>query len=304
MTLTLASEVLEVDVDVDLGGGIRQVTVLPSGRRLLAETPWHTQCDATGPLPAGSDLSAWLERYRGGWQVLLPNVGPRGVVDGVAHGWHGEGSLNPFVVLEQSERRATLVRDLVAAPLRVTREIAVEDNRVSVTDEVHNDGAEEHRFLWQHHPAFGGDLLDGPVRLRHAASADAVDDVGAPASSLSLVPDLPRDAWAALEQTSGPGSERLAIVLAWEQAVFPLLWVWRETGADPGPPWFGRLRAVGLEPAQHWPATGLEGIDGRTHGDPTVLEAGRSRRTTVRLTCGVGDTALETLLTEPRPGGR
>ena len=313
MIQKLSSTLLAVCVDAELGGSVVRIQDRSSGRRILAETPWNQQCSRTAPLPAGSGMSAWLERYPGGWQELLPNAGPALPVDGVEQTWHGEASLSPFEITNLSSHAVSMRRDLVAAPLQINRTIAVQDDQVSVTDRIRQTGSAPYRFLWQHHAAFGADLLGGPCRLRfcglsllqqqadgsHAERAWTVSDaydLCEPRSTLDCVRQLPSRAWAGLQQVDGYSRDPLCAVLAWDGSLFPLLWLWQETGGSKAAPWFGRFRAMGLEPAQSWPVTGLAGLHRAAHGGGTLLEPGQQIETTVALK--VGASTPEALLAE------
>ena len=55
---------------------------------------------------AVDSLTAWLEAYAGGWQVLFPNGGFANTYKGVELGYHGEASMKAWdcEILSASKR--------------------------------------------------------------------------------------------------------------------------------------------------------------------------------------------------------
>ena len=283
--LTLRSDRLAVDLEPGRGGTIRQITLLAGSQRLLYEAGWEPQVAASASSLSGEE---WTAQYVGGWQTLVPNGGDECVVDGVRHGWHGESSVAAWTVLDADSVSCRMECVLTTAPLRVERVIRVLGDRVLLCHTVTNIGAADCTFMWAEHAAFGGDLLRAGAAIdsnatsisidpRHKTVGAAVDlgsrgtwpllssadggvvDLREPGEGVSLLAYLggfPEAAWASLTRQDG-----LGIVLVWGSAHHPHMWLWIETGGASGPPWSGRARVVGLEPASSLPAHGLAAID-------------------------------------------
>ncbi|HTL40492.1 MAG TPA: hypothetical protein VL294_03370 [Pseudolysinimonas sp.] len=307
--ITLRSPHLTVELDPDRGGELRHIG-LPGEANVLAWHDWNAPLSADDGPSYGSSQRDWESRYRGGWQVLFPNAGAESIVDGVPVAFHGEASLARTTVLEQTASACTL-RATARLPLELVRTVHLSPDHpaVLIEETVTNVGARPVPFLWGHHPTFPavpGSLIDlpgSPAVAVEPATPGALGGAGGTwplldradggTEDLSTIPDevqvrltylsgLP-EGWAALRPPTGPG-----VALAWDQQTFPFLWMWLLNG-DPGFPWYGRARMLGLEPQRAWPFDGLAGA--RDRGQELVLEAGSS--TTSWITLSVfGDTAV------------
>ncbi|HAN70863.1 MAG TPA: hypothetical protein DCQ36_04640 [Actinobacteria bacterium] len=169
-------------------------------------------------------------------------------------------------------------------PLRVDRQVTVAGTNVSVTDKVTNTSAEAVRFMWGHHPGFGGDLLDGGASIEIAGRRVRTDsDFDPPRNALApgvtaewptvagrrggavdlRSPVYGQSAFACVDElTEGRASirradGRLAAELRWDADTFPCVWLWEELGGTTSSPWFGRGEVVGIEPCSTWPGHGL-----------------------------------------------
>jgi galactose mutarotase-like enzyme len=298
--VVLASEDLEVAVTPETGCSIRQVRHRATGWTVLWQTPWTTQ-PALNAGPVGDSVTSWLRSYPGGWQLLLPNAGDPCTVEGVTHAFHGEASTSRWE-WESGDGWLRARLDCYALPLRIDRHITVTGTIVTVTDEVTNTGTDHVRFMWGHHPGFGGDLLEGGVtieiagrRVRTDADYDPPGNALAPGeistwpkapgrengtidlripvqgrSAFACVDDL-AEGWARITRTDG----LLSAELRWDADTFPSVWLWEELGGSTGAPWFGRGRVVGIEPCSTWPGHGL--ARALAEGSPLVeLDAGAS----------------------------
>jgi len=157
--LSLESEQLRAVVLPGRGGDVLSLEHRPSGSSLLWNAPWATPA---GPsVPAGADFHDW---YRGGWQDLFPNGGPPCVVDGVAHEQHGEAWRRTWSARE-IDGGVELEATLASLPLRARRRIELDGPTLRVRERIEHVGAEPLRWMWGHHPAWGGDLLDAGVHV-------------------------------------------------------------------------------------------------------------------------------------------
>src|SRR6516164_5877805 len=128
--LSLASEGVAVRVDPRHGGEVLDLIDLRSGRQLLGRPPFGSDAASSGELVE----TTWTRCYRGGWQVLVPNAGNACVVDGVAHGFHGRASTDPWDVSDLAADAATLA--WTGHGIRVQRRFELRDDAVSVRSTV------------------------------------------------------------------------------------------------------------------------------------------------------------------------
>jgi len=308
MAITLTSDALEATITPERGADIVQVVDRPTGTRLFAESP-------TGQVRAGEgfvtdSMAGWLRGYPGGWQLLVPNAGPEREHDGVRQGFHGEASLAAWEVRAQDETSCELETYLLTAPLRLRRAVAVSADTLTITDEIENLSPDAVETRIVQHPAFGASFLDGESYVVTSAAtiitdADAPGDlagadvIGRPDEVLEAGPvpgsiRLPAPGsgtslFAALTEFSAPEvtfcspTRGLAVRLAWESSILPHAWLWIEANAGRGWPWFRRLYAVAVEPANVLPGEG--GLPAyRRGGSGTRIAPGESITLTTSLT--------------------
>lgn len=271
--ITLTSPELAVTIDPTYGADITSIVARGSGRELLFQTPWQAAAERAIRDPGArlffDSQSDWLQKYRGGWQVLCP-VASVGVGDAPPHTlFHGEASRAAWHVDSVNESEVRLVVDLVTEPLRITKSIKIDAASVRVRDEVSNLGRLPVSFDFSHHVAFGADLLSDACVVTSGASRFVRDPASSATPdrehSLPWPPEDPAIAsipappggifefgwladftshWARIETTKGD----LAVHLEWSENL-PHAWLWKELEASAGWPWFGQARVVGIEPA-------------------------------------------------------
>jgi len=232
--VVIASRVLRAEIDPE-GARIASLTHLPTGREVLAPTPWADDPRDAFALPDSS--GEWHRRYPGGWHVLLPRAGdpPAGVEP--RQPFHGEAAWRTWELSsEESSCRARVA--LRTVPLDIERTATLVDDELRLDTVVRNTSAALVRVGWAEHPAFAGDLFDAPSAVRTgerdiavpAAPSAGFDDISGAAGSLRI-------------------SGRLRVDLTWDPRLFPRLFVWRERRGSTGFPWWGAVDAVGLEPS-------------------------------------------------------
>ena len=258
--MEIRSGELVVRVDPRRGCEIAQVTDRRLGLDLLLEF------NAGGAQVYGSTWDQWIAAYRGGWQLLVPNAGEACTVDGREWGFHGEASTRSWTVTRHSRSVLQAEVSLDSAPLLIARTVRVVGNRVELADRVGVLGDTEVEFIWGHHPAFGGALLEGPpgsVRLVSNAGATQVEGDWKP-PDLGAIPlrdggtaqlylyDFPPHAVAGVRNdTLGLQAE-----LHWHADDFGCAWVWHEFGGELRPPFLGRVRTCAVEPMTTYPSMG------------------------------------------------
>ncbi len=270
--ITLSAGPLSLTFDPDYGGDI--TSLLAHGRELLYQTSWreHAQLAINDPAARlySDPTSSWLERYRGGWQLLCPTAGAGGPDPSAPVLFHGEASRARWLVESSSPTAATLGVDLQTATLSIRRTIEVESESVTVADTVTNTGGSQCVFDFAHHLAFGADLLDGECVIESGATSFVKDWAYSGSPSLEveipwppsgedrvdIVANRPATGfefgwltgferkWARVKNESNG----LAVSLEWSDAL-PYAWVWQELDSSPGWPWFGRERVLAIEPS-------------------------------------------------------
>lgn len=309
MPISLTSEALTVTVTPERGADIVQVVDRATGTPLLAESP--TDLLQSGGGPARDSMTRWLRGYPGGWQLLVPNAGPEREHDGMRQGYHGEASIAAWDVLARDESSCELETRLVTAPLRLRRRVSVAGDSLTITDEMENLSASAVEARIVQHPAFGSPFLDEHSYVVTSA-AKIVTDADAPGSLVGKdatagpgelltagpVPGSIRlpgvgsgaSLFAALTEFATPEvtfcspTRELAVRLAWDGSILPHAWFWIEANASSGWPWFRRLYAVAVEPANLLPGEGVTSGYPRG-GEGTSIEAGESITLTTALRC-------------------
>lgn len=282
----LESEFLRVAVRPRVGGTITAIEHKELGLSVLGSVPWPV---ADEPLDSGAapDEPTWLTRYTGGWPLLFPNGGDACTVDGVFHGFHGEGSITPWEA-EPGPARLRLTRRFATVPVRMEREISVEGELVTIRERAELEGDRPATVMWGHHPTFGSDLLAGAFEIGSGARRVRADETYDPPANplrpgavgdwprlpgkngmvdlrrpLDAAPDGRLACLAYLEDFAAPWisirrrDDAIAAVLSWDAGIFPTAWFWMEINGTPDAPWDGRTRLIGLEPNTTPLASGL-----------------------------------------------
>ena len=323
--LVLADDRIRVTLLPGRGGDVHAVRDLRTGVDVLWKTPWGLDVRTGRGAPTGS-AAAWLDRYAGGWQVLLPSGGGPSSHRGVDHPYHGEACWLPWAATVAAGpgggEFVELSVHLAGSPLLLERIVSLVPGRgeVVLAERVTNEGDRPVEYMWGHHPAFGAPLVAPGARIRTSAStilADtALDGPGNPLEpgtshpwptvsardgrqlDLSVVPDA-APGRLLLGYLSGFDEGAASIendaldltcTLSWQLDTFPYAWLWQELGATAGAPWFGNAYTMAIEPATSFPALGLGGVVGTTATHRT-LEAGAAVATELRLRLSaVGET--------------
>ena len=311
--ILLENDMLRITVNPVVGGTITAIEHLGLGMSVLGKVPWTA--DSTPLDPAKTvDEALWLSRYTGGWLILFPNGGDACTFNGVAHGFHGEGSIAPWD-MQMDDRAITLRRRFQTVPVEMEREIVLDGDLLVIRETARAVGSEPVTVMWGHHPSFGSDLLDGPVEIQSNGRGFVSDDhYDPPANPLRpggkgrwpMVPgktaktnvDLsrPREPLSAMTclgefpTDSGGGAwvtvrrldDAVGVALSWDETVFPFAWLWLELGGLQEDPWNGITKLIGIGPNTTWPANGLTEADER--GGPLLtLEPGKEITAHVRL---------------------
>lgn len=278
--LTLANDELTLDLDPGRGADVLTLAHRRHPFNVLFQSPWRDRADAIrgGQAPSTFDpVAGWLEQYRGGWQTLCPNAGPPRPVHDAPVGFHGEASIVPWTVTSASTDRAELYVELFSVPVGMSRTVSLEGSTVRLDDSVTNLSSTPLEFDYSSHPALGGAFLEGECVLqtgarRFTTDPDTDSEIFAPGSQHGWPWGQTRTGETVdLRQVPKPGVQRaifgwlhdfsdhwasvtsldlgLTVRVAWDGGHLPYAWLWQELNATEGFPWFGRARAVAIEPA-------------------------------------------------------
>ncbi|CAN5319289.1 hypothetical protein BH10ACT7_BH10ACT7_14550 [soil metagenome] len=275
-------------IDEQRGAAVVSLTV-PDGRSVLSAVSVETRRRLIDEAPVDADPSqlSWMGESRGGWEVMAPNAGGAGGVD-ARYEFHGTAGRIPWRVAQHDGSSAVL--DAHADDWAFGREIRVTDRALEVTEVLQTSRSRP--AAWGSHLAFGGDLLDGPLTLTlpGRAVAGTVDGESADGAALAELLKQPHRIGSALAyiDCEGDGRARLSngaqgisATITWDARVLPFLWVWIELGGTTGWPWFGAVRALGIEPVSAWPADGTAALVAA--GRELTIEAREPRVATVRV---------------------
>ncbi len=305
--LRLSNDQVSIDVVPGLGGTITGLTRLADGASLLWSTPWGLRRPGAWSLP-GSSEAVMLDSYPGGWQTLFPNGGDTAVVHGVEWGHDGEARLT-WLDWELRGDALELSGRLVRSPFALTRTVRLEDDTVTVSEQVTNEGGEAVELMWGSQLALGGDLVGPGSTVTTTASVVRADPRTSSGTTYEDLMPWPRShgvrAVVNLSRLPGPdaGESRqaylsdfttpsvtvrnaagtLGIDLTWDES-WPYLGYSFEAGGRTGYPWFSNAYFLALTPASSWPARGLHEVR-RTSATTEWAQPGQqlSSRVSVRV---------------------
>lgn len=285
--LLLRSAELLARIDPSHGAEVLDLIDVRTGRQLLGRPPFR----AADPLPGALTEEQWTLRYRGGWQLAIPNVGNMCTVDGETHGFHGCGSVDPWNVVAHDDARATL--EWTGHGLHVTRRLTLAGTELRVETEA-RAVATAVPMIALEHCTVGLDILDPEVTLRLPRAAGyEVSEHGGPTSPAPDTPmwpqvrllggetesgdswpiEQPRARWFVLHDVPNGAAEVInarhgtGLALTWDAAAMPHLHVWHLSGGGERF-WRDRTHILGIEPTNVAHGLGLA----------EAVEAGKARR--------------------------
>lgn len=271
-TFVLSSDELRIEIDPGRGADLLSLVELRTGAEVLFSTPWRRRADLirAGAVAAGSldSEQSWLEQYRGGWQTLCPNAGLPRKYRGAVFGFHGEASVIPWTLVAATVSTARLTTELFTVPLTIDRYLNLTGGSLQIVDEIFNTCGQELTIDYSHHPALGGDFLDGECDVTTNAArytADATNvaqridgDLSKSGMARLPAPGVPVKEFGWLSEFAGSGDAWAAVSnrtlgftvrFSWDPGVLPYAWWWQEFTATPDFPWFARARVFAVEPS-------------------------------------------------------
>ena len=280
--LRLKSSELELFIDATYGADILSIKTTEKHQELLLQTPWADRAEAVIKQEQKSiyldPVAHWMERYRGGWQMICPVAGTPRVIHGAPVGFHGEAAISTWKINNLENSSARMQLDLFSLPIRIEREVSVDGNAIEITDVITNLSNLELEFDYSSHPAFGGALLEGAVSIETSAQKFHLDDeVVSPHGVSGSTHDWPlikgeKGKVLDLSQLPSPptplgvfgwlsdfGDKKwyrvrnidtnIAFELEWESEFLDFAWFWLEFNNNEGSPWFRNVRTFAIEPS-------------------------------------------------------
>lgn len=311
--IVIENEVIRLAFDATRGADLIEWTVKPVDLDLAWKSP--TAGGGEGA-PSPDPVASFIDGYPGGWQTIFPNGGQPSRVDGAPYGQHGEAyavAWDAEVVLDTPEAvEVSFTAIMRRSPFAIEKRVRIEAGNPAfwIAETAVNLAPVTARAMWGQHITFGPPFLDDscvillpegitvtphedgltperrilsgtePFPWPFAPGPDgpidltAAPPVGSPSEMLYLHGFGPEGAYAVENRNLN-----LRATVRWDAAVQPTLWMWQESGATTGWPWFGRARVIGLEPFAGWPTTGFEAA--AANGSVLVFEPGE--RKTARL---------------------
>ena len=165
-TVVIENEKLRLSVLLDKGTDIVELLYKPKDIDFMWRSPLEWDAGNKNPLSKDLEIGNFLDVYEGGWQELLPSITAPTNYKGMGLGFHGEAIYLPwkYEVVEDSPY-SVKIRFFVRmrrSPLFVTKCVTLtsESSVVEFEETVANEGDEEFKFMWGHHPAIGKPFLD------------------------------------------------------------------------------------------------------------------------------------------------
>lgn len=305
--LEIENDLVSITVLLDKGADIYRLIYKPKRMDVMWKAPWGMKEAARGFDSAADSLTAWLEAYAGGWQVLFPNGGFANTYKGVELGYHGEASMKAWdceILTDSSDSiEVKLALRLSRSPFSIERWMRLDAGSpiLRIRERISNHAGEPMDCMWSHHPAFGAPFLSEHCVIdtdaRILQSDDRYEGAANPlklgteyawprAGDLDLStippPDQPRDLLGYLKDfESGWYSITnralgFGIGFTWDADVFPYAWFWQELNSSPGFPFYKCSYVIAIEPASSIPGHGLSAVMEST-GSHLTLQPGESR---------------------------
>jgi hypothetical protein len=307
--VVLENEKLRVTIIADKGADIYEFLYKPRDIDFMWRT-WIGLRERSHFVPTSSRAAgAHMDYYEGGWQELFPNCGNQSLHQGAEVGQHGEVLLLPwryFVTKDEpDEIEVRFEVRTIRTPFHLAKTLSLRrgESVLRIHERVTNEGGQEVKFTWGHHPALGWPFIDETCRVdlpscrirtiadfTPATSRLAADQLaewpmasGSDGAKVDLSripgPDAAASDMVFLEGiTDGwyaVTNERMKVGfgMRYPADVFKQLWYWQVYRGGRDYPWWGATYNIALEPCVSLPVLS----HAAARGEALALGAGESR---------------------------
>ena len=284
-SLVLENELLRIIIMYEKGTDIVEFVYKPTDVDFMWRSPAVISSNKKNQLTKEQPTGAFLDEYEGGWQELLPNINNPTNYKGSSLGFHGEACFRVWdyqvITNTVEEVKIKFSLRLNRAPLFVTKTVTIKSYTPAVEffEEIHNEGDEEFKFTWGHHPAIGKPFLDENCiidvpegTIGHTYEKDfsgnsilpldkefqwpLLKDKNNRTIDLSKImsPDLKTAFCISLEQMKegwyGITNPKIGIGfgMKWDVKIFKYIWMWAVYRGYYNFPFYGRTYNIALEP--------------------------------------------------------
>ena len=251
------------------------------GREILFQPHWQVE---TGD--RGLDDQSWVRGWRGGWTLLFPNAGPACVHGGRRHPYHGDAALSEWQVVDSAPDSLSL-RHVDPAGVVVERGHRIAPDRLTIVTTITNPTDRPFEYIAVEHLILGSTFAWDAAPVDLPSGSRRVLDAGSSPGDWSSLPGPGTQRFGAIVDCGDGGAaaysrEGLSVSVSWSGEHLRSLWYWLENGWNPEPPWDGRTRCLGLEPASSANSDGL--AEASRRGMTTMLAPERSVTHSTTLT--------------------
>ena len=165
-TLIIENEKIQVTIMVERGTDIIEFLYKPLDIDFLWKGPLGLDAGNNNPLTKEHSTGAFLDVYAGGWQEIFPSINLPSNYKGAELGYHGEIMYVPWkyqvLIDDPEEIKIKFYVRLTRTPFFVEKIVTLRSMSTSLEFEetILNEGDEEIKFTWGHHPVFGKPFLD------------------------------------------------------------------------------------------------------------------------------------------------
>lgn len=295
--VSIENSLIRVGILLDKGADIYEFVYKPKdidfmwrSYQTLRNTKYHTSIS----LKNGN----FFDYYEGGWQELFPNIGRACNYKGVEYGMHGEVNLIPWdmkILCDEIDKVSIQLEVRTSrTPYHLVKTITILENELNVhfDETVTNEGLEEMKFTWGHHPALGGNFLDdnceiiidgNPVIKSLDADLGEVSPIAPNLEATWPIVPTRKGGTIDLSRVLSPESKiymefglydiktscyevknrylNVGFGMKWDKSIYPNIWIWQLFGGGMGFPFYGRGYTLALEPWSSTPGCLTDAIE-------------------------------------------
>ncbi len=283
-SLIIENELIRLTILYEKGTDIIELSYKPIDIDFMWRSPLEVSGNFKNRLTKEHLSGAFFDFYEGGWQELLPNINEPTNYKNSGLGLHGEVCFLPWdyrIIKDSIEELIVefFVR-MKRAPFTVFKEIKINSYSpvIKFKEKIVNEGNEDFKFMWGHHPAIGIPFLseDCVIDLPENVIGHTYDK---DFSGNSILPLDTEFKWPNLKLKNGkvidiskvlPPDTKTAFCLylknfkdgwygitnldlglgfgmRWDIKIFKYVWIWAVYRGYFGFPFYGRTNNIALE---------------------------------------------------------